>query len=169
MSICETNVTPKKTKKKKITTDEELAISKSQLEPPLNRNPSDDIAKLWEAINEMKSLLLKSWTTNTSIREASVVEPQRTSLHNGIKHLEDDKIKLTGELEQARALNMELLRMINSQPLSDTEGVNYKAKINGLEAELTHTKALNKELIELLNKKNNCRPIETEAANQQKH
>ena len=64
----------------KITTDEELVISKSQLEPPLNRNPSDDIAKLWEAINEMKSLLLKSWTTNTSIREASVAEPQGTSL-----------------------------------------------------------------------------------------
>ena len=160
---------PKKTKKKKITTDEELAISKSQLEPPLNRNPSDDIAKLWEAINEMKSLLLKSWTTNTSIREASVVEPQGTSLHNRIKHLEDDKINLTDELEQARALNMELLRMINSQPFSDTEGVNYKAKINRLEAELAHTKALNKELIELLNKKNNCRPTETEAANQQKH
>ena len=57
--------TPKKTKKKKITTDEELVISKAQLEPPLNRNPSDDIPKLWEAINEMKSLLLKSWTTNT--------------------------------------------------------------------------------------------------------
>ena len=145
--------TPKKTKKKKITTDEELVISKSQLEPPLNRKPSDDIAKLWEAINEMKSLLLKSWTTNTSIREASVVEPQGTSLHNRIKHLEDDKIKLTDELEQARALNMELLRTINSQPFSDTEGVNYKAKINSLEAELTHTKALNKELIELLNKK----------------
>ena len=161
--------TPKKTKKKKITTDEELVISKSQLEPPLNRNPSDDIAKLWEAINEMKSLLLKSWTTNTSIREASVAEPQGTSLHNRIKHLEDDKIKLTDELEQARALNMELLRMINSQPFNDTEGVNYKAKINRLEAELTHTKALNKELIELLNKKNNCRPTETEAANQQKH
>ena len=59
--------------------------------------------------------------------------------------------------------------MINSQPFNDTEGVNYKAKINRLEAELTHTKALNKELIELLNKKNNCRPTETEAANQQKH
>ena len=117
----------------------------------------------------MKSRLLKSWTINTSIREASVVEPQGTSLHNRIKHLEDDKIKLTDELEQARVLNMELLRMINSQPFSDTEGVNYKAKINRLEAELTHTKALNKELIELLNKKNNCRPTETEAANQQKH
>ena len=117
----------------------------------------------------MKSLLLKSWTSNTSIREASVLEPQGTSLHNRIKHLEDDKIKLTDELEQARALNMELLRMINSQPFSDTEGVNYKAKINRLEAELAHTKALNKELIELLNKKNNCRPTETEAANQQKH
>ena len=59
--------------------------------------------------------------------------------------------------------------MINSQPFNDTEEVNYKAKINRLEAELTHTKALNKELIELLNKKNNCRPTETEAANQQKH
>ena len=38
--------TPQKTKKKKITADEELVISKSQLEPPLNRNLNDDIAKL---------------------------------------------------------------------------------------------------------------------------
>ena len=115
-------------------------------------------------MNEMKSLLLKSWTPNASIREVSVVEPQAISLHNRIKGLEDDKINLTDELEQARALNMELLRMINSHPSSGTED---KAKINKLEAELTHTKALNKELIELLNKKNNCRPTETEAANQQ--
>ena len=82
-----------------------------------------------------------------SIWVASVVEPQRTSLHNRIKHLEDDKIKLTHELEQARALNIELLRIINSHPFSDTEKENHQARINRLEAELTHTKALNKELI----------------------
>ena len=85
-----------------------------------------------------------------SIWVASVVEPQRTSLQNRIKHLEDDKIKLTHELEQARALNMELLRIINSinsHPFSDPEKENHQAKINRLEAELTYTKALNKELI----------------------
>ena len=81
--------------------------------------------------------------------------------------MEDDKIKLTDELRKARALNMELLRMINSHPSSDTEEEYFKAKINRLEAELTHTKVLSKELIELLNKKNSCRPTETEAANQQ--
>ena len=72
----------------------------------------------------MKSLLLKNLTTNTSVQEASVVEPQGTSLHNRIKHLEDDRIKLTDELEQARALNMELLRIINGHPSSDTEEEN---------------------------------------------
>ena len=86
---------PKKTKKK-TTADEELVNSK----PLLNRNPNDDIAKLWEAINEMKSLLLKSWTTNASIREASVVEPQGISLHNRIKYLEEDKIKLLMNLSK---------------------------------------------------------------------
>ena len=57
--------------------------------------------------------------------------------------------------------------MINGHPSSDTEEETYKSKINRLEAELTHTKVLSKELIELLNKKNSCRPTETEAANQQ--
>ena len=64
---------------------------------------------------------------------------------------------------------MKLLGMINSHPSSDTEVETYQAKINRLEAELTHTKALNKELIELLNKKNNRRPTETEAANEQEY
>ena len=64
---------------------------------------------------------------------------------------------------------MELLRTINGHHASDTEEENYQAKINRLEAELIQTKTLNKELIGLLNKKNNRRPTEMEAANQQEH
>ena len=63
-------------------------------------------------------------------------------------------MKLEYDLEQHKALNLELLRMINNPPNRESELVVVNKK---LETELGHVRLLNSELIQLINSGN---PVE---------
>ena len=76
---------------------------------------------------------------------------QEAAMADKIKQLEDKKVKLEYDLEQHKALNLELLRMINNPPNKESELVAVNKK---LKTELGHVRLLNSELIKLINSRN---------------
>ena len=74
---------------------------------PVPVDSGKEIAALWEAINEVKTLILFQKTSATE-KEAEMTDT--------MIQLENENAKLTGELEHVKALNLELLKMINNQP-----------------------------------------------------
>ena len=76
---------------------------------------------------------------------------KKAAMANKIKLLGVEKVKLDYDLEQYKALNLELLRMINNPPNKESELVVGNKK---LETELSHIGLLNSELIKLINSRN---------------
>ena len=88
-------------------------------------------------------------------------------MEDKIKQLEDEKVKLEYDLEQYKALNLELLRMINNSPSKESELVAVNKK---LETELGHVRLLNSELIKLINSRNQVKePVEEPNSSDQPH
>ena len=73
---------------------------------------------------------------------------KEAAMADKIKQLEDEKVKLEYDLEQHKALNLELLRIINNPHSKQPELVIANKK---LETELGHVRSLNSELITLIN------------------
>ena len=73
-----------------------------------------EIQNLWQSVNDLKNFVKNSSinspqnANNTNIAETS-------TLQTGINQLESEKSKLENELEHARILNMELIKLINNQ------------------------------------------------------
>ena len=76
-------------------------------------------------------------------------------------------MKLEYDLEQYKALNLELLRMINNSPSKESELVAVNKK---LETELGHVRLLNSELIKLISSRNQVKePVEEPNSSDQPH
>ena len=117
---------------------------------PVPVDSGKEIAALWEAINEVKTLILFQKTSaNPDKYNQEAVTEKEAEMTDRMIQLENENAKLTGELEHVKALNLELLKMINNQPRKDTEVITVNKK---LEAELAQVKLLNNELIKLINK-----------------
>ena len=87
------------------------AISKSKK----NKNTTEtEIKSLWQSVNDLKNSVKNSSinspqnSNNTNIAETSTLQTR-------INQLESEKSKLENELEHARILNMELIKLINNQ------------------------------------------------------
>ena len=93
-------------------------------------------------------LFQKTYPNPDKYNQEAVTEKEAEMTHRKIQ-LENENAKLTGELEHVKALNLELLKMINNQPRKDTELITVNKK---LEAELAQVKLLNNQLIKLINK-----------------
>ena len=127
--------------------------NKQQQQPPSSEQTSaavdtgsNEIAALWEAINQLKTMFLHKKTGDNSSNQETFTFKE-AAMADKIKQLEDEKVKLEYGLEQHKALNLELLRMINKP--SELVVVNKK-----LETELGHVRLLNSELIKLINSRN---------------
>ena len=117
---------------------------------PVPVDSGKEIAALWEAINEVKTLILFQKTSaNPDKYNQEAVTEKEAEMTDRMIQLENENAKLTGELEHVKALNLELLKMINNQPRKDTELITVNKK---LEAELAQAKLLNNELVKLINK-----------------
>ena len=117
---------------------------------PVSVDSGKEIAALWEVINEVKTLILFQKTSaNPDKYNQEAVTEKEAEMTDRMIQLENENAKLTGELEHVKALNLELLKMINNQPRKDTELITVNKK---LEAELAQAKLLNNELIKLINK-----------------
>ena len=97
----------------------------------------------------MYLILFQKTSANPDKYNQEAVTEKEAEMTDRMIQLENENAKLTGELEHVKALNLELLKMINNQPRKDTELITVNKK---LEAELAQAKLLNNELIKLINK-----------------
>ena len=125
------------------------AISKSKKK----KNTTEiEIQNLWQSVNDLKNLVKNSSinspqnANNTNIAETSTLQTR-------INQLESEKSKLENELEHARILNMELIKLINNQH----DQIHQHSK-----AELEEVKSLN------LTRSRNSDPPES-LKNQEEH
>ena len=137
-------------KKGKKENKQQLPATKRNEGGPVSVDSGKKIAALWEAISEVKTLILFQKTSaNPDKFNQEAVTEKEAEMTDRMIQLENENAKLTGELEHVKALNLELLKMINNQPRKDTELITVNKK---LEAELAQVKLLNNELIKLINK-----------------
>ena len=138
---------PKKARKR---TSNNHQLQKRNEGGPVSVDSGKEIAALWEAINDAKTLILFQKTSaNPDKYNQEAVTEKEAEMTDRMIQLENENAKLTGELEHVKALNLELLKMINNQPRKDTELITVNKK---LEAKLAQAKLLNNELIKLINK-----------------
>ena len=105
---------------------------------PVSVDSGKEIAALWEAINEVKTLIMFQKTSaNPDKYNQEAVTKKEAEMTDRMIQLENENIKLTGELEDMKTLNLELLKMINNQPRKDTELLTVNKK---LEAELAQVR-----------------------------
>ena len=126
---------------KKLTKQQSVAKTTTNGEAPVSTsvNSADsgkEILALWEAIKEIKGLISFQKTNINPINQEAATEKD-TVVTEIIKQLENESVKLTDELEQVKALNIELLKLINSQSRGEAELELLNAN-KKLEAELGH-------------------------------
>ena len=126
----------------------------------------NEITALWEAINQLKTMSLHHKTGDTPSNQETFTFKE-AAMADKIKQLEDEKVKLEYDLEQYKALNLELLRMINNSPSKESELVAVNKKF---ETELGHVRLLNSEMIKLINSRNQVKePVEEPNSSDQPH
>ena len=98
---------------KKLTKQQSVANTTANGEAPVSTSVDSadggkEILALWEAIDEIKALISFQKTNVNPINQEAATEKD-TAGTKRIKRLENENIKLTDELEQVKALNIELL------------------------------------------------------------
>ena len=87
------------------------AISKSKKK---KNTTETEIQNLWQSVNDLENLV-KNCSINSPQNSNSTNITETLALQTGINQLESGKSKLENELEHARILHMELIKLINNQ------------------------------------------------------
>ena len=130
---------------KKLTMQQSVAKTTTNGEAPVSTSvdradSGKEMLSLWEAINEINSLISFQKTNINPINHEAATEKD-TVVTERIKQLGNENVKLTDELEQVKALNIELLKLINSQSRGEAELELLNAN-KKLEAELGQVRLL---------------------------